>query len=288
MATLEILPKNDNNCSLVYLIDENFCLGDSLQIINNNVESLSASLLTLENESQIWNEIYSFFSTNTSSWFSNAEIIPFYNELWMNTYSLVQKLSASWNKMFTMYYPTVLSYDEWYGIKTTPKWSLYNSSVIPTWLKGILPPRDFLPGQEVNVFIYLYWTESFSIDYTGAYGEPCLPYTLDPQNNFNTVEIQCPGLCPQVQGAGCNGASARTYYENGVQLYFPGGCTSNVLIGCDKNSGGAKAFFTCSSSGGTTLSLRHTFTDTDTFITRIVQLKYRSNGLEWIPQAYNL
>jgi hypothetical protein len=288
MATLEIPLKNDNNCSLIYLIDENFCLGDSLQIINNNVESLSASLLALENQSQIWNEIFTFFSTNTSSWFSNAEIIPYYNELWMEAYSMVEKLSGSWSKQFSMYYPSILSYNEWYGIKTNPKWSVYHGSVIPTWLASFLPPRDFLLNQEVNVFIYLYWTENFSVDYTGAYGEPCLPYTLDPSNNYNTVEVKCPGLCPQVQGAGCNGSAARTYYENGIQMHFPGGCTSNVLIGCDKNSGGAKAFFTCSSSGGKTLSFKHSFANTDTYITRIVQLKYRSNRFAWIPLAYNL
>ena len=50
-------------CSNIFLLDENLCVGNSLNIINSNVTTLTSALLSLENYQSNWNNTYTNFQT---------------------------------------------------------------------------------------------------------------------------------------------------------------------------------------------------------------------------------
>lgn len=110
--------KTTPTCSNVYLIDENLCAGNTLNLLNYNVKSLSANVAYLENYQQKWNGLYSAFQTYSAVWVKSVDNVTALSAGWLDYATTVNNLSSSWNKPYTVYYPQMLKYDVLYDNPT--------------------------------------------------------------------------------------------------------------------------------------------------------------------------
>ena len=174
MSVVSLPTKTDSDCSIIHLIDENFCIKNSLDIINFNCSSLSGKLVELENNCAIWNQIYSNFLANSSMWLIGSTNLQQYNKEWSSAYSTVATLSANWLQEFSIYYPQTLLLDSWYGISGQTKISTsYSTEVLPNWLKTNFPNQNYANNQIINLFINLHHYQPFSFTFSRIYKETC-------------------------------------------------------------------------------------------------------------------
>jgi hypothetical protein len=65
---IDIFKKIQENCSNIFLLDENLCLSKSYQVINNNIQTLSSALQSLQPTIDYFNSNYTYFCNNSSKY----------------------------------------------------------------------------------------------------------------------------------------------------------------------------------------------------------------------------
>jgi hypothetical protein len=195
MSTYE-LQKNNIECSNIFFIDENFCAGNSLEIINNNFLALSGNLINLSRDLDTWNTINNlFWQTSAKMIETTLNIENIYNTVNL-AFSTVETLSSNWNKQFSLYYPQIQPIDTWMGYNKATI-----SSILIGWLDLNFPSDHYVDDQIVNIFVTLNQDVPFSFNFFRTYEEACSPFG-------GTISISCEGCNSGNQGSyrnkGCN------------------------------------------------------------------------------------
>jgi hypothetical protein len=279
MSSIINIPFKENpECALVYLIDENLCLKDSLEIYNYNVQSLSATLLTLEGHAARWNQIYSFFVKSSSDWFYATSNIAQFQPNWDSAYTTVTTLSAKWHKPFSIYYPEVLDYTLWYGSSNNQQLGTeetYKTTILTNWLNKNFAVQNYIQNLEIDLFVYLNYAKEFNYRFYKAFYEPCTP--------AGGQTVECPS-CPLTLNRGCNhhggraghGACDNAYKyctQNGSQRSFKAACKG----WSEKPDSGSKDI----PPSGRTLKIGYNFKSSDTSVVRVLSIKYKNTGKTW-------
>lgn len=260
MSTVSNIPnKTNQGCSVVTLIDEFQCVGNSLQIINDNFASLSGTLMSLENYASFWNDTYTLFTANSANWFVMSSHLQQYNSLWNQAYTTVNTLSANWNSPFTVYYPQLILLDEWYS-----KYNSYNNSIIPTWIQKNFPTSKYSPNQIVIIQINLYHKQPFKFTFSRNLTEQCIPQ--------GGVTLSCEPCKNPYHGCNHHGGQAGE-----------GPCT-NAYKDCNASFTADKvSSFSCLGTGGKTLVINKNLSSEDTCVARTITLKYKNINNNWSP-----
>lgn len=162
------LSKTDPTCSNIYLIDENTCLGKSLDIIQSNIQTLSSNLsalmINVDDWFDVYTSIYSLSAQMLSTIFNVKNIEKEYN----STYSTISGLSSSWLKEFSLVYPKIFDFNEWYNYDADVR-----DGILNTWLQNNFPVENYLDNQVINVFVNLNQSMQFLFYYTRSYSETC-------------------------------------------------------------------------------------------------------------------
>lgn len=168
MATITF-DKTDPLCGNVYLIDEKLCLKNSYPIINSNIESLSASLKTLNDYSnQFFSVIYNNFSSNSARWVTAINNWETLSARWLDAETVVARNSAYWSKEISLIYPETINLITYYS---TP--SIYINQ-IATWLNQNV--NNFISqNQIISVDLYLHHAFAFDWSFFYSYYEGCVP-----------------------------------------------------------------------------------------------------------------
>lgn len=249
--------KLNEGCSLVYLIDENLCLSKSLDVINYNVASLSSSLVSIENQSQFWNNIYTNFSANSAAWLIIASNLSAYSNMWTDAYSTVKNLSADWNREYTLYYPSMVLLSEWYASE-----SVYKSQV-KEWLDINFPSKTEDPQQFINVQVNLYHSQPFSFTFSESLMENCAP--------SGGISLKCEECARPYRGCNHHGVLG-----DGSRGHGP---CDNAYKWCKASVKSLETEFKCEGTGGKMLRVSYELSSYDTSIARIITLKFlRKNG----------
>jgi hypothetical protein len=250
-----IAEKKDLECSLVHLIDENSCIGNSADIINFNVTSLSAALYEIEQKAGDYNRVYSLFAAYSAIWLAASSNIFAYGDFWVNATTTVENSSANWVREFNIIYPEILYLDDWYAYRTWTDQSLsavaqstsnsYTDYVIPDWLEEHFPPLRYAPNQTVVVLIHLYHHQPVDFIFNKNYLEQCL---AEGGVAVNCTECNSPYYA-------CNNGNG---YDNCVKTL-------------EENT----AVYKCQGTGSTNLQLYFQDTSADTSVGRIIRIKYK-------------
>lgn len=256
MNVTDYIPQKVNeDCSLVYLIDEDLCLSQSYEIINHNISSLSASLADVEGYTPFWNNIYTNFTANSAAWLMATSHLQVYNLLWSSAYSVVKALSSTWNTEFTVYYPLVVLITDWYSSLQA------NKDRVAVWLETNFPSKEYANLQKINVQINLKHLQPFSFTFARSYNETCAP------SGGQTLEC-----------ATCNRPSRGCNHHGGRAGHGP--CT-NAYDDCAVANKQLEAKFACVGYGGKELKINYKLESNDNSIARIVTLKFQKNQNKW-------
>jgi hypothetical protein len=277
--------KTDPTCSNIYLIDENLCAGNTLNLINYNIASLSAAVLNLRKYEKDWVNVRTLYSTYSATWFRIASNVQSFSAKWMDTYSTVKSLSSTWNTKFTLIYPKIMDVDLWYGEITNLQGSYNNNqriSLIQSWLTQQFPPNKRYVDQLVEVTVFLSKTLTSSFNFNRKYTENCTPtsgsVTLTCNGTVsNTGNI---GQCATPPSRSCNhtDSNGSHYCTNPIDQCIP--VTSISAPNYDNKS------YLCIGSGGRTLSVGYTkqYTEKHTVRTYVILFKNINNTWTFYSQ----
>jgi hypothetical protein len=195
MATYE-LQKNNTECSNIFFINEDLCVGNTLDVINNNLLAISGNLIDLSRDLDTWNTITNLFSRCSASMVSTTlNIENIYNTVNL-AFSTVETLSGNWNKEFSLYYPQIQQITDWmhYNQATI-------ASVLIPWLDINFPSANYVDNQIINIYVTLNQQTYFSFNFFRTYEESCGPFG-------GTTSVSCEGCGSANQGSyrnkGCN------------------------------------------------------------------------------------
>jgi len=253
--------KTDQVCSNVYLIDETLCLLNSLKIVNSNVVNLSAAINTIQKTANYFNDVYTLFATNSSSWLQANSNIKNNHEKWNMNYSLVSNLSSTWDNEFVLYYTTMYEIQDWKNNGNS-----YSDNIILNWLNVNFPTSDFANDQIISLYVNLY--ENYSFDMTKF----STSYYHDCKVPSRSMTIKC-AACQPLPNRGCNRHGGKAGY---------GDCY-NAYTACKNTITGGQTSGTCVGKGGKLLKLPssggvYSTSLIDRFSAKTVRLRYKKIG----------
>ncbi len=279
--TIEI-KKTDSTCGDIDLIDENLCVGNSLSIINSNVVSLSSRLNNLLTDVNKWNSVYTLFNQSSSAMFSTVLNIKKINESYQSHVSVVQSLSANWNKEFSVYYPKIINMastiagsnqvtpGDWYTDANNIQSG--NLTKLQNWMKINFPPSEYIEGQIVNLFVSLYETIYFNFYFYRNYYEYCVPNKIVGYNNTDGAAVSCNGCGADPRQAGCN------HHNNNDGT---GDWCGNPYDHCGHSYTKDVQKGNCTGNGGRLLEIEKNKTLSDRHLSRVVVLYLKNDGTNW-------
>ncbi len=259
---MSIPVKINQNCSNIFLIDENLCLGNSYNIINYNVASLSSSLVYLENYQTRWKNLFTTFQNYSSVWIKTVTNIQSFSGNWASFSKTVLTMNSNWNKPYTIFYPQILEINSWNNIS-----SIQQKNYIAEWLQNNFPAALYNINQIVNVTMYLYEKATVSFNFERNFEETCTP-------NCAGISVGCKaGSCPGLyQGCNHHGGLAGVKGCDNVYDY----CTQRATFSAPQN-------VSCTGRGGRTLRLALTRTATDTHVIKTINIPFININKTWVP-----
>lgn len=249
--------KTNPSCSNVYLLDERLCVGNSLDTINTNFSNLFDAVSSIKNFNNSWDNLYTLAVAQSANWYRAAANIETYGKQWLDTCLVVQSLSSTWSRHFSVFYNKMIEDSDWYSLTDTQQ-----DDLIMPWLNTHFDPSRGFLRQTINVVIYLKNTKSVSMNFDSAYQETCSP-------NGGGGVITCGG-CPRPH-RGCNHHGGRAGY---------GPCT-NAYAACGASTTAGSVSHSCVGRGGRTLSLTTGAAAPENVTSRVIEIEYKNTGNQW-------
>jgi hypothetical protein len=257
----ENFKKIQSECSDVFLIDENFCVGNSYEIINQNIINLSSRLISFNSYIDYFNNLFTHFSENSSKYLEVNNNLEKFIDVFDNTYTVVSQTSANWTRPIAFYYPQQFEVNYWNSNKAT-----IQNSIVQNWLNINHPTDNFTKNQILYVYINLYEKRPFRLDkfFRKEYDENC---SIIPQ----TFILNCGGRpCNDLQH-GCNVGK-----KNQKECF-------NAYSRCGVSvSGGGAVTVTCPTTGAKKLVVTDVRNAIDRFLCTSIGFKYIINNNVWI------
>jgi hypothetical protein len=182
------IEKINKACSNIFLIDEELCLSDSLEIINTNFSNLSAQINNIEKYYKQFESFYTFFENNSSKYFNSYTYLNQFSAKWDSAFETIKKYKNYWDTSpIYLIYPNLVEFNDFY---------LYPNSVkdnVVHWIETNFPPKDYCDGQSIKISLNLTKAENFEFEFKKSYDEKC--------NVYNSATKRCEK---------CNNASTKT------------------------------------------------------------------------------
>lgn len=252
--------KATDNCSIVYLIDEDLCLGNSYGIINTNFESVSAEQQNLTTYANLWYNLYTTFSNNSSKWLDAIYNISNFSSQWESAYKIKESYKKYWDLPIYIIYPDFIDYTYYYGNMVLV------GDTIKNWLNTNFPNKEYVENQVIDISVNLYTIKDFSYNFHRERVENCTPATGD-----SDATVTCKG-CGHGDAGLCN------HYRNkdSKQVIECHPVCRDCSVKIDKR----KKSYTCKTQSlPQTLTLDYNTTFSDRYINRIISLRFRNNQI---------
>jgi hypothetical protein len=273
-----IFKKFKQDCSNIFLLDENLCLSNSYNVINYNIISLSSALVSLQPTIEYFNNQYTYFTQNSSKILEINENLKNKTKNLNDAYTLTTSNSSSFNKVFNVSYENPINVTDWNSNITTNV--AYYQNLFKTWLTQYYPNNKYTENQNIVVNVILYFEQEFNLSNNEKGGVP---------NNFNSnsgffrehvedckpmggtsVSVPCNNNSCGLPNRGCNHHSKNQNY------------CFNAYEKCGKNAnGGGQASGNCFGTGSETLKIEDNFITKDRYTSTSINFLYKNINLTW-------
>ena len=258
-----IFNKTTPTCSNAFLIDQTFCLSNSLQYINSNFNTLSSAIESIEDSGDYFNSVYTVFANSSSAWLGAFNNVKTYASRWNNDYNLVNSLSSGWANEFAIYYNKMYEIQDWIQTSAT-----YISHDVINWINLNFPVNNFAPQQVISVYVNVYENFEFDLtDFQAYYYNDCHLTGAGASGTATGCTTDCP----------VPGGSNNCNHHGGAAGY--GNC-DNYLLHCGTSTAPQTKTYQCTpDSGAGTIIIPANKTpysqiETDTFTARAIKLRY--------------
>lgn len=276
---INIFKKIKQDCSNIFLLDENLCLSNSYDVINYNIQSLSSALFFLQPTIDYFNNQYSYFTVNSSKFLEIDQNLKNKTEKLNNIFTLTVNNSSFFNKIFYVYYPDIINVTEWNSNISID--STYYQNYFKEWLSKYYKNSNYVENQKIVLNVNLYFEQEFNLSNNGNGGTPnsfdyfsgfyrehqedCKPEKGSP------ITITCGANSCRTPNRGCNHHSKNQTY------------CFNAYDRCQKRaSGGGQASGSCSGTGSKLLKIQNNFITKDRYTTTSINFLYQNINLTWV------
>ncbi len=266
---INIFKKIKQDCSSIFLLDENLCLSNSYQIINYNIQNLSSALISLQPTIDYFNNQYTYFTENSSKILEVNQNLKNKTEKLNNIFTLTFSNSSFFNKVFYVSYSSPLNIIDWN----------FNINSDPTYYQN----SNYAENQNIVVNVILYFEQEFNLSNNGT-GGTVTPNNLNINSGFyreHLEECRPEKGTPIIIGCGsgsCSIPSRGCNHHSKNQTYC-----FNAYEQCGKRaSGGGAASGSCSGTGSKTLKIQDNFNTKDRYTTTSINLVYENINSIWV------
>lgn len=263
---MNIVAKTNPNCSNVFFIDENLCIGNTLNLINSNVKSLSSIEISLDNQQQGWLSLYNTFVNYRDSIVTAYSNMVTYSATWVDFSSTVANLSGDWNKPFTIFYPQMIKTSTWNG-NNKSYWKKYFSD----WLGNNFSSDNYPQKQKITVGIYIWDAVPVPYSFSRTLNESCTPNCQGQILGCNSANCQTP-----YQGCNHHGGKAGVKGCDNVFSY----CTTKT-----NQAGYVENKVACRGFGGKTLRVAYSVNNIDTHVRQLITMSFILYTDTWVFTA---
>ena len=279
ITDIDIFKKVKENCSNIFLIDEDLCLSNSYQIINYNIQSLSTALVSLQPTIDYFNQEYTCFTQNSAKFIEVNSNLKLKTQKLNDVYTLTINNSSSFNKPISVFYNTPINVIEWNNNINSN--SLYYQNFFKSWLSLYYPTVNFPNNQKITVNINLYVEQEFNLANNQKSGNPSSTninsgfyreHTEDckPEKG-QAVNISCGNESCRAPNHNCN------YHSKNQSYCF------NAYRDCSRSSsGGAKdQHGNCGGTGSTILKISDDYMTKDRYTSTSINFLYQNINSIW-------
>jgi hypothetical protein len=169
--------KINKTCSNVYLIDQDFCLSESLSVINLNFNNLKTQYDFILKYADEFESFYNLFLANSSVYFDTLTQLNQFSALWDSANLTISQNYQNWNNSpIYLLYPNLINFDFWYD----------NNNIainqIKNWIEKNFPAADFYDDQKINISINLIRDQETNFNFEKSYYEDCHMYGIKTEN----------------------------------------------------------------------------------------------------------
>jgi len=252
----------NDECSSVFLTDENLCLNDSRIIFNTNFDALSSNAVAISRYGDQLYGVYTAFSNNSARWLNSYTNIQQLSASLNNVYTTCYTLSSFWEKPFELIYPNIINQAVWYANIAAYK------TYIQSWLHNNFPETSYEKNQNVVVSVNLINGVSFAASFYRTYYESCTTSVYSA--------IQCQG-CYGKFSISCN------FFDAAMTTKIPG-CDFCNLCDVTPNWDLITEVIPCATYGQGNLVLNYNRQVSDSFVNRVVKVNYKNINNSWTIQ----
>lgn len=213
--------------SSIYLIDENLCLKDSVDILNHNFKNWQDQIDLISDKIENSFAYVRYLIEDSAQWATFLSMMDTFKDVLPNAFKVVKDMQ-NWQKPISLNYPVLLPIEEW---STTAKKNYFYDTII-VWLNDNLNDSQLTYGQIIKINFLFQQTKDFRVHYEATYLENCIASPLN--------QITCdngPGLyvgCNHYGGlAGEANTCTNAYEPTGPQTHF---CTSEYIAVAPSNN----------------------------------------------------
>lgn len=205
--SVQILDKTNTKAPRVILIDENYCLNDSFDIIQTNFQTLLNALNQLGDTFQ-GEKIIDRYYKNKEKYQKFLTFVTQFSGNWVSAAGTYKTYKNIWNNLGTpleIVYPEIIDIGQWGNINTdntiseNVAASLMHTNNILNWVNSRYPVDLYGLYKKINIRIYIQASTVDSFRFKVAYKEMC-----DPGMGGKVCCDGCPNVASAYGSHACN------------------------------------------------------------------------------------
>lgn len=203
--SVQILNKANTKSPNVILIDENYCLKDSFDIIQTNFKTLIGALNNLGSDNFYAQTVIDRYNKNKIKYQQFLTMVSQFSSNWTDALQTYGKNINIWNNVYTpleIVYPVIVPVSDWgqyigTTITENPAISVSKINEMTIWINSKFPPALYDIYKKINMAVYFKGSFGVSLKFDVSYAENCAPAS-------NTSKVCCEICPPRFPSKGCN------------------------------------------------------------------------------------
>ena len=231
--SVQILNNSNDKAPRIILIDENYCLNNSFDIIKKNFEVLIGALNTLDSDNVYFDAVLSRYAKNKEKYQNFMSYVVQFSADWVGANETYLRNKNIWNNVYSapleFVYPTIVDISNWGTYKDGVIREVSTSSSktaenMVNWVNSKYPPKMFSAYTAINMRFYLDTETTDVLSFEASYSENC-------NTHGKSQQVCCDSHCkPKYGYRGCNKAIVDGHHQcANVFDWCPG--TSEIVEG---------------------------------------------------------
>ena len=205
--SVQVLNDTNNKAPRIILIDENYCLNNSFDIIKENFDVLIEALNSLDENNVYFDAVLNRYNKNKTKYLEFMSYVVQFSADWIGTNETYIRNKNIWNNVYStpleFIYPTIIDISDLGTYKDGIITEVSNSSKkteenVLNWVNSKYPPKLFSAYTAINMRFFVDTETKDELTFSANYTETC-------DTHGKSRQVCCDQHCkPKYGYRGCN------------------------------------------------------------------------------------